>query len=430
MKDKSILFINYYFPPIHVIGSIRNYNVAINALDYFKSVKVLSTTNKYLYPKNELPTNGLKISLLPTFDYQTLKFLLQRLRRTKGKSSSKSKKSNAEMVTLLNKYPFNLLIGEGGLFYILGGMLYLLLNRKKYDYVYSSYSPHSDHFLAYFLKIINPKVKWVADFRDLPFVHIDGDLPNNWEEIPNNKYVKKADLITSVSNGITGHFERLNSNIYTLRNGISEHLSAQNSPEKEVIFPKFSLSYTGGLYGGVRDPRVIFKALKQLIDEKKIDRNDVEINYAGRDSVIWNEFVEECGLEFVSNNKGVVSHNESISLQRQSVVNILLSWATPTMKGVLTGKFYEYLFVSRPILLIINGERDEEFEDVFEELNAGVVGYVNEGSEKLIREYILRLYEEWKNSKNVVSILNQKKLEEYKWQSVAKRFFKEMKNLN
>ena len=49
---------------------------------------------------------------------------------------------------------------------------------------------------------------------------------------------------------------------------------------------------------------------------------------------------------------GRVSKSESISAQKRAVLLLLLTWNNPIAEGTVTGKLFEYIAASRPILAI------------------------------------------------------------------------------
>ena len=144
-----------------------------------------------------------------------------------------------------------------------------------------------------------------------------------------------------------------------------------------------------------RDPSLLLIALKELIAEKKIDQNHLEIIYAGKDGIKMEAFVRKQKLENIFTNKGMLSRKEALELQSHTHVNLLLSSSHKNMKGVFTGKFFEYLSTGNPILLLIKGIKDEEFENVFQQINAGFIAYDHPGYLKKTKKYILNLYEDW-----------------------------------
>jgi hypothetical protein len=86
-------------------------------------------------------------------------------------------------------------------------------------------------------------------------------------------------------------------------------------------------------------------------------------------------------------------HHEAIRLQNRSQVLLLLINDTPNAKGILTGKIFEYMNASRPILAIgpVNGEVGQ----VLRETKTGhIIDYNDkEAMKKQILEYYARYKE-------------------------------------
>jgi hypothetical protein len=115
-----------------------------------------------------------------------------------------------------------------------------------------------------------------------------------------------------------------------------------------------------------------------------------------------------------------VSLAEAQFFQRTSHINLLLTTATAEWSAVLTGKFYEYLVADRPILVLI-GVQDIEFESIMNELNAGLIGY-NAVSYTVVRRFILDKFEEWQQTKQVVSTIKQEQLKAFEWENMMEKF--------
>lgn len=426
-SSKSILFINYYFPPIGAIGSIRNMNVANLSANVFKQVYVHSTFNKYLYPSNNLVLDKkIKTSYLPTIDYQTIKFLLNKIKNNKKTSASQNQNQNRNWAKRLSQFPLNLILGEGGFVYILFNFISILFKIHKIDYIYSSYSPHSDHYIAFLFKKLFPRIIWIADFRDIPLTDLDGNQPNNWENLFNNKIIKRANYLFTVSKGLANVLSELNSNTIVLRNGISDFLLQPQKINRETIQlnkNKFNISYTGALYQGKRDPIPLFQTIRTMIDSGELEEEFISLNYAGRESSLWEKLIKDYQLENVNHTYGSVAFDDAIYLQKNSDINLLLSWASPQLKGVLTGKFYEYLAARNPILLILRGIRDEEFEEIFEDLDAGLVINVDDSNNEFdsLKSFISTTFKKWKT--NDIKKIDLQKLENYTWKKVYEEAF-------
>jgi hypothetical protein len=262
------------------------------------------------------------------------------------------------------------------------------------------------------LKLLFPRLNWIADFRDLP---VDDNRKNvylpklQWWFI--QKLLSKANNITTVSDGLNNVLQKRISDTITLRNGVYNLFDNINVDK----YPIFTISYTGSLYPEWQKLDVLFSSIKKLIDEQHINKKDFQIIYAGKDSSIWNTWIKDYKLEKISINKGEISIEESVEIQNKSHINLLLSWSGENLKGILTGKFFEYLATGNPIYLLINGSQDNEFENVFEELNAGFIYYNNDIDN--ISKRLLLMYNEWLEAGKIDFNYNIDNLKKYSWEN-------------
>ena len=414
-KSKSILIIAYYFPPMGTIAFLRNYYISKYLSALFDNSFLISVRNISIPLKDKIPVDFVEIKRVNNFDYRNFGKLLSGKKNIRNKANEKS---NSFVIRFFRKmkdsFPANILFGEGGLLYIVNATLKGITLVKKHNitHIYSSFRPMADHIIAYNIKIFFPKVKWIVDFRDSP---VDENLNNvyfkNLQKWFLKKLLKNADIITAVSDGVKDSISKYNSEIITLRNGIYQLYDT----DKKREFEKFTIAYTGSLYMNLRKPESFFKVLQLLLSEDKIGTTSFQLIYAGKDGSIWDKWIEEYDLQAISNNMGELSLSESINIQNSCHINLLLSWSEKKQKGILTGKFYEYLSAGKPIFAMIKGEKDVEFESVFSELNAGFIFYDKDIQK--IEKNILYFYNEWQKLGKINHVFNKEKLEEYSWEN-------------
>jgi hypothetical protein len=437
---RKILFFSYYFPPIQSIATRRNFNIAQNFQKYFSKVHVFTTQNNRFLPKNIENTEGPPTESIFTFDYRTLAYWLSGKKEKKGTHFTEQTKQNPIVhffaVRLLNSFPFNLLFHEGGIIYTLicFWKAARLIKKERITHVYSSFRPYSDHFTAYLLKICFPKLYWIADFRDLhiepQYRHIVFEPFQHW---CNKQILKKANIITTVSNGLAKNLKQYKSNIYVLRNSVT----FENSNFKKQPFPKFTIAYTGSMYGDERNPSLFLEVIKSLENENilrgveipnqwGLQESNCQIIYAGKDTSIWQSWIKRFGLDYLFQSKGVIDSQEAIDIQRNCHINLLLTSATAESTGQLTGKFYEYLAAKNPIIVLINGTQDLEFESIMQDLNAGCVVYNNQSFNELY-SFILEKFNEWQSTGEVKPTIDVEKLKELSWENQVQKFVEHIK---
>jgi hypothetical protein len=410
--------IAYKFPPMHNTSCVRTWGFHQNIKPYFDTVTVISTSNRHLLRQEDVDMRDAEVYDAETFDYRTV---LQRKENKQSVLADHSKESQiGKFAQKLNaSYPSLYIFGEGGLRYIRSAvkMSKILIQEKSITHIFSTFSPYADHIIAHKLKTNFPSLFWIADFRDL---HIDPTQRNlmfrNLQHKWNKRILKTADIVTTVSKGLACHLEEFNSNVYVLRNGIEE-LSAGTVPQK---CEKFIISYTGSMYGDRRNPDMMLKAVADLIETHSINSAKFLLLYAGKDSGVWHRKTSEFGLGDIFENRGLVSRKEALNIQRDSNINLLLTYSSSELTGNITGKIFEYFNARRPMLVLINGPRDEEIENlVAPEL--GQVVY-NEHY-NIVREFILSKYIEWEKGNTQNAIIDYSEaLQPFTWDNMTKKF--------
>ncbi len=430
-SNSRLLCLLYYFPPIKSIAVNRNWGVVRHLQPYFAETFVFTTKNNQLLPQEVRDTEGVNISEITTFDYRTLTAWLRPNRSEMH--HDEGAKSNPIVrfgIRLLDSFPFNLLFHEGGLLYSLIGFWRAakLIRREKITHIYSSFRPMSDHFTAHLLKIAFPRLVWIADFRDL---HIDPlyqmPLVQPFQHWCNKRLLRRADLVTTVSEGLAIHLRAYHPNVYALRNGV--HLDNQKAYEllnqqtpsvsdaqNALNSPKFTFAYTGSMWIDERNPSLLLKIVQDLWNEGIMSPQNTQIVYAGKDTAVWQSWISKYNLDAFFNSHGLVSSQKAVDIQREAHLNILLTSALPNYGGVLTGKFFEYLAACNPILVLINGAQDIEFEQIVTHLDAGIVAY-NDRSEKELRAFILNLFNEFKATGKVEPTIRRERLDELSWEA-------------
>ena len=281
--------------------------------------------------------------------------------------------------------------------------------------------------MAYKLKKKFPPLFWIADFRDLHINEFrDNIFLKNTQEKFNSRILQKADLITTVSNGLAKHFVHYPSNVYVMRSGISSRIS---SPASKEASTHFTISYSGSLHPHFQDATLFLRALQELIADGKMNPKKVRFVHTGKDGLIWEKWVQNHQLTNVFRDHGVVSFQEASSLQKIAHINLLLSWSEKKQEGILTGKLYGYLGAKKPILLIINGSYDVEFEDLFKELNAGLINYNQDKYLQTTKDFLLHYYNQWLSQGDVDFHPNEANLKTYTWEANFDRFIQHLQKV-
>lgn len=394
------MIIAYFFPPANVVAAVRLFHFYRESRKYFENTFVISSQNRRRIRTDEsLQLTDVDIYEYPAFDWRRLILCKKRGNEATFRSSLKKHLLVQLAGRLVESFPLNILIGDGGLFYILSAYRKAcqLARQENITHLYSSYRPYADHLAAWLAKRRFPNLFWIADFRDL---HVDPMRKTvvfpSFQRWCNRQILKKADLVTTVSAGLKRQLEELSPNVHVLRNGIGNlHESAPPPAEK---FDKFTIAYTGTLYSGLSDPSPLLSAIRSLLDSGQIPVAQVALIYAGPAGPTWDVFVQQYGLSSISANCGNLSRAEALEIQRKSHINLLLTWSSKNSQGILTGKLFEYLTAGPPILALVNGPRDSELDEILSACDKGIAcSGIPPEQDSQIKTFLLNAFQSWLN---------------------------------
>jgi len=156
---------------------------------------------------------------------------------------------------------------------------------------------------------------------------------------------------------------------------------------------KFSISHIGTL-NAARNPRTVWTVLGELCQENSNFKSDLQIQLVGKVDFSVLEAIREVGLEQHLVKIDYLTHSEAIKKQQSSQVLLLLINNSGNAKGILTGKFYEYLAAKRPILGV--GPTDGDAAEVLQDTGGGVM--VDFDDDIATKKYLLGFYSQYKSN--------------------------------
>lgn len=293
----------------------------------------------------------------------------------------------------------NFLIPDPRRFWIKPSVRFLTdyLMKNPVDAVITTGPPHSMHLIGLGLKKIFPNIPWVADFRD-PWTNIDfyKELNLSWmadkiHHLMEEKIIQSADNVIVVSNGMKAEYELLQpKKIDIISNGYDE---ADDQLSAVQLDEKFSISHIGTL-NAARNPYTLWKMLSDICNENPQFKSDLQIKLIGKVDFSVLEDIRISGLQQQLLKIDYLSHSEAIVQQQSSQVLLLLINNSGNAKGILTGKFYEYLASKRPILGV--GPTDGDAAQVLHETGGGVM--VDFSDEIVTKKVILDYYKLYKSN--------------------------------
>lgn len=377
---KKVLIITYYWPPSGGAG-VQRWLKFVKYLRNFGWEPVIYTVENGEYPEIDLSLEkdvpkDLTVIKKPIWEPYLLykKFIGQKPdeKINTGFLTEKKKPGLAEKISVWMRG--NLFIPDARKFWIKPSVNFLsgYLQQNKIDAVITTGPPHSLHLIGLELKK-KLNIKWLADFRD-PWTNIDyyadlmltqrADRKHHRQE---KEVLQHADVVTVVGKTMQQEFEvSHNRKIITLTNGFDE----EDKTQEVELDKKFTLAHIGSM-NKARNPQVLWKVLKDLLNEHTEFEKHLEIKLVGKADITATQSLEENGLMPYFTKINYLPHDEVTRVQKSAQVLLLVVNRTKNAKGILTGKLFEYLLAHRPILCI--GPPDGDAADIVTETNAGTI---------------------------------------------------------
>ncbi len=438
---KEILVISEYFAPQNSIASIR----------FTKVLKYLSRKNKYHFVvitrkfegnpdpmlQNELREMGPSVS---SYSIDILDNIVDKIRNRKRKIKLSKETPIASSSTNAIKFkPYRASTSTERLYklvntlkYIYNEMLFArrgiaLINSLdiRFDCIVSSYGDAGSHLLA--LKYLKkfPDIRWIADYRDPAITYYRPPIFNPFFDSILNKSIKKAHAITGVNKISMGKCANTTKSFVIINGFDSEDREEARKGSIRLNKEKFHICYTGRIYGGKSDARILFKAIHSLGQSGEILLSDFQIDYAGSNFDLLYHQAAEFDLTGLLVNHGYVQRRDSMAIQNQSQILLVLSWNDDDEEDVLTGKFMEYLLSERNILAIVKGNKLDC--SIYRIINASNSGFCYEEARgdseyKNFKRYILELYQMFKENGEVTYRGNPDVLKQFDYKNIADEF--------
>lgn len=409
MNTHNVLIICYIFPPIGGGGVPRPLKMAKYLGEFGYNVHVLTVDPAYhatLDPSllAQLPSEvtihrAKEWQLLPNRGGQAASASANTT-STPSQPSFKAKVKK-QIVNVLKKVKPYLLIPDDQILWMPNALKLgrEIMRREKIDVIFSTSGPVTNHLIA---KKLSREFgcKWVADFRD-PWtqnMHTSGiEWRERMEERMEEAVMSQADAITTVTATFTYNFREKHQDrikrMELIYNGFDQ-ADFQGLAPSHAAPDKFHAVYAGILYQK-RNPRLLLQAIRELIDEKAVDRNDLLLSFAGVfDYPGYSEnrdCVEALGLGDIVRVLGNLPHKEALGLMKGANALLLIGDVSADAGAYIPGKLYEYMGIGNPILAL---NKRGEATEIIEDFRLGQVADPEQKDE--IKQAYLKLYQEWK----------------------------------
>ncbi|MBN1542371.1 glycosyltransferase [candidate division KSB1 bacterium] len=238
---------------------------------------------------------------------------------------------------------------------------------KRFDAVMASFSTEDALRLAYLIHT-RYGLPLLIDYRDL---WLDNRYAT-WKPMDKliiyhieKNLVHASSLVTTVSQTLSEQLrQRYGIDAVVIYNGFFS-FNRNPSPVRQPKSNTLRLCYCGSLYGGLRPIHALFPYLAKhpslYFDIAVLDATD---------AAYVNRLIKEYDLASRVSLYIDLAHEKAIALEQQADVLVLLNTVDGEGKGVLSGKFFEYMGAGKFILGI--GHPEDEAADLIRRYNLGI----------------------------------------------------------
>nr|WP_222941004.1 glycosyltransferase family 4 protein [Flavobacterium macrobrachii] len=423
-EPKKLLIITYYWPPAGGPG-VQRWLKFVKYLPDFNIQPIVYIPENPTYPiidnglQSEVSEKAIILKKKIVEPYGFASFL--------GKN--KTKKISSGIIPNQKKQSFlektllwvrgNIFIPDARFLWVKPSVKYLkkYIEENQIDTIVTSGPPHSLHLIGLQLKK-ELNVKWFADFRD-PWTTIGYHKALKLSSSAEKKHkalekevLTTADTIIVTSKTTKNEFQAITSKpIEVITNGYDvEKVS------KQPLDEKFTLAHIGSFLSE-RNPRILWKALKELTKENPDFRRDFQLKLIGAVSQEVLDTISEFRLNDFVLNLGYVSHQEAVEHQRKSQVLLLIEINSEETKSIIPGKLFEYMVSERPIIAL--GPEGSDFAEIITSTNTGVFFLYDELEP--LKELLLKYYNLYKEQNLKVHAVG---LQQYSRKSLTEQLTK------
>lgn len=415
-NSRRFLLIAFAYPPVEIVGSVRPAALAKYMPRYGWEALVVTPKRQVARQSAQIIETAYRDVLAEwksRFKLDSQRGLQQQL----GLASARKPGPDPGHMRLITFAKFVLSYPDpykGWIPYALEAIQEIRRQKIEIDAIVTTSPPISCHLIGRQARDILG-CPWVADLRDLwsqnlgvkDFPKLQGPLEK--------RTLRDADALVTVSQPWA---DRLQSRypgkkVFAIANGFDPDDYRSPAP---ALTREFSITYTGELYQGQRDPTQLFEVLSDLLREGSVLLEDLRVRFYGAVEPWLPILVEKFGLQQVVELHGSTPRKQIFEHQRESQLLLALPWSNPRETGHHSAKLFEYLAAKRPVLAV--GGTRGVLTDSLEQTRAGL----HATSKAQVREFLLAAYADYKKQGQVSYSGDNQAIEQYSHPEMARSF--------
>lgn len=214
-------------------------------------------------------------------------------------------------------------------------------------------------------------IPWVVEYRDRHFEDpyaLPSDLRHRLDQWMEDRWMSGVSGIVTVSEPwAEDYVRRYGLPVETVYNGFDPDEFPVDYPRRPGDPHVLRIVYTGILYPDRRDPSPLFAAIRSLGEEA----TSIRVEFYGANKSVLREMVERHGVVERVDIFDRIPYRESLDVQMNADILLLLQWNDPRERGNVPGKVFEYVAARRPVLGI--GFEDGVPARILRERGIGIV---------------------------------------------------------
>jgi len=404
-ESKTVLMIDYYFPPLAGAGVHRTLGYLRHLADFGWSPIVLTARSgeHNFYDPSLLQWLPAGLLIKRTRSIEPVRLLRQVLSRgsrdqyaRSDQAGASSGRSSARLARLgswmlfpdrhIGWLPFAVWGGTG-------------FRSSAVDAIYSTSTAVTSHLVAYILKALWRK-PWVADFQDPWTEEYDFAFPSplhrRMARVLERLIVTHADRVTMTTQPMREIFLRKypaigHEKFQVIPMGFDpQAIAGIEGTSRE----RFTITHFGNFYG-TRSPGPFLQALGACVELESTLRERTEVQFFGAFEPKMRDLAEtliaQHGLGGVVRLLPTVTYRCGMQNLANSHVLLLVTDSGGCGRNLVPSKIFEYFAIGRPILALTP---EGAAADLVHEAKAGLV--VRPDDVNAIRDAILTLFRQWR----------------------------------